>query len=209
MTTRRVVLLRHGRTASNATATWQGQTDIPLDEVGLAEAADAARVLTTLPAPQRLVSSDLSRARQTAEPLAAAWGMRLEFDQRLREVDAGAWEGLDRSRIGELWPDDLKRWMGGEDLQIGGGERISEAGTRFRECVQEIVDEAETSVVVGHGGVIRACVQQLVGLGQLRVLSTLRNAHWASLVRHPDGTWSIDAWNLGATLPSIPRPTVM
>lgn len=209
-TPRRVLLLRHGRTASNATATWQGQTDVPLDDLGLEQARRAAALLGTGATPKRLISSDLSRARQTAEPLAAAWGMELELDPRLREVHAGRWEGLARAAIAEEWPDELERWAAGEDLRIGGGERISEAGARVKECLIEATAQVEYCVVVGHGGALRSAVQQLLGIGRDgRFLSTLRNAHWGVLVQHPDGTWSIDAWNLGAEGLTQPVPTVM
>ena len=206
----RVIVLRHARTASNATATWQGQTDIPLDDVGLAQTVKMAQMLAEGPAPVRMVSSDLSRARQTAEPLAQAWGIELELDPRLREVDAGRWEGLARAAIAEQWPEELARWQAGEDLQIGGGERISEAGARGKACIEEVVESAEVSVVVGHGGSLRSSVQQLIGVGtDGRFLATLRNAHWGVLLRHPNGTWSIDAWNLGAEGLTLPVHTVM
>ena len=207
---RRVLVLRHGRTASNATATWQGQTDVPLDELGLEQAQRAADLLGTGPAPERIISSDLSRARQTAEPVAAAWGMELELDPRLREVHAGRWEGLARAAISEQWPDELERWAAGEDLRIGGGEKISEAGGRVKACILDAAASSEYSVVVGHGGALRSAVQQLLEVGRDgRFLATLRNAHWGVLLNHPNGTWSIDAWNLGAEGLTLPVHTVM
>ena len=209
-TPRRVLVLRHGRTASNATATWQGQTDVPLDEVGLDQSRRAAALLATAAAPERIISSDLSRARQTAEPIAAAWGLELELDPRLREVHAGRWEGLSRAAIAEEWPDELARWAAGEDLQIGGGERISEAGARVRSCIADAAQQYEYSMVVSHGGALRSAVQQLLDVGRDgRFLATLRNAHWGVLLNHPNGTWSIDAWNLGAEGLTLPVHTVM
>ena len=65
MSGRRVVLWRHGRTAWNATNRFQGQTDVPLDEVGVLQGERAARNLATLK-PDLIVSSDLGRARTTA-----------------------------------------------------------------------------------------------------------------------------------------------
>ena len=66
---RRLVFWRHGRTTWNAEQRFQGQTDIPLDDTGLAQAARAAKVLARLK-PSLIVSSDLSRARATAQQLA-------------------------------------------------------------------------------------------------------------------------------------------
>src|SRR5512141_1224314 len=98
MLSRRVVLWRHGRTAWNAETRFQGTTDVALDEVGVAQAERAARDLATL-APYRIVSSDLERARVTAETLAAMVGLTVETDPALRETYAGTWQGLTRDEI--------------------------------------------------------------------------------------------------------------
>ena len=77
--TRRLVLWRHGRTAWNADRRFQGQEDVPLDEQGVRQAAEAARHLAVLP-PDRIVSSDLGRARVTAGALAAITGLDVHLD---------------------------------------------------------------------------------------------------------------------------------
>lgn len=78
MSATRVLLLRHGRTAYNAEARFQGQTDIALDEIGLGQAKRVADTLATELAdgPVKIFSSDLSRAAQTAEPVAARLASR-------------------------------------------------------------------------------------------------------------------------------------
>lgn len=192
----RLILVRHGRTASNAGNVWQGQSDIPLDDVGRRQAERLGERLSREPSATRIVSSDLSRCVETAQPLAAAWGMDVDTDPALREVFAGTWEGLSRSQIAERWPDDLARWRAGEDLRIGGGERISDAGLRVRDCLERLVAETPDVVVVGHGGALRSAVQQMIGVGRDgRFLVTLRNAHWAVLRDGVHG-WAIDSWNL-------------
>ncbi len=190
-----VYLLRHGRTAFNATHRWQGQVDVPLDEVGLEQAEGAAQALATMP-PSRIVSSDLSRAAATAAALARVSGVAVESDPRLREVHAGSWEGLTREEIQQGWPADLASWKAGEDLRIGGGERISEAGARVAAAVAEHSAHTEgVLVVVGHGGALRSAVQQLLAVGpDGRFLGTLRNAHWAVLTGSRNG-WALDTWN--------------
>lgn len=194
----RVVLWRHGRTASNAARLWQGQTDVPLDDLGIVQAAAAAATLVHLP-PAAIVTSDLSRAAATAETLGFGSGVTVQTDKDLREVDAGAWEGLSRAEIEVSWADDLARWRAGEDLRIGGGERISEAGARCAAAIQRHAAATDGAlVVVGHGGAIRSAVQQLLGVGtDGRFLGTLRNAHWAVLLPTHSG-WALDAWNVAA-----------
>ncbi len=203
----RLILLRHARTASNAGGRWQGHLDSPLDEVGLAEAGATAAVLSTLVQPSRLVSSDLQRAVATAAPLAAAWGLQAEADPRLREVNAGAWEGLTRAEIEQKWPDDLAAWRAGEDVPIGGAERLSEAGQRVATRLAELAEETEGPlVVVSHGGAIRMAVLIMLGIGAShnRSLRTLRNAHWSVLWRGQSGTYSLEDWNHGPNHTTAP-----
>ena len=85
---RRVVLLRHGRTAHNADGRIQGQLDVPLDELGLAQAQALGTVFAAAP-PAVVVSSDLARARETARAVCEHVGLPLRLDPRLRPV-AGA-----------------------------------------------------------------------------------------------------------------------
>src|SRR6185437_6520135 len=90
---KRLVLWRHGQTTWNLEHRFQGQTDIPLDPTGEAQAEQAARRLATL-RPHALFSSDLSRAQQTAAPLARLTGLPVTLDKDLRERFGGDWEGL-------------------------------------------------------------------------------------------------------------------
>lgn len=196
----RVVLIRHGRTASNAAGVWQGHLDTPLDEVGIAEAEAAAAAMARVESPARIVSSDLSRAISTAEPFGRTWGLPVEVDPRLREVNAGAWEGLSRAEIlATKWADDLDAWRAGEDVQIGGAERMSEAGARVAAAINDHAAATDgTLVVVSHGGGLRMATLLLCGLGTNgRALRTMRNGHWAVLILGESGTYSLDGWNLG------------
>src|SRR5215211_1661867 len=104
MTAARIIIWRHGRTEWNLVARFQGQADIPLDEVGYAQAARAAEVLATY-RPAGLYSSDLSRSYQTAEMLARRTGLDIITDKRLREIHVGSWEGLLGKEIREADPE--------------------------------------------------------------------------------------------------------
>ncbi|MGB4689916.1 MAG: histidine phosphatase family protein, partial [Candidatus Nanopelagicales bacterium] len=83
---RKVVFWRHGRTEWNAQRRFQGQTDIPLDEVGLEQASDAARLLVGV-RPTRIISSDLSRAASTASALAELVNLDVRTFAGLRETN--------------------------------------------------------------------------------------------------------------------------
>ena len=87
------MIWRHGRTSWNAEHRFQGQTDVDLDDVGVAQALRAASMLASL-GPSSIVASDLRRTRATAEPLSEITGLDVRYDERLRETFAGEWEGL-------------------------------------------------------------------------------------------------------------------
>ncbi len=195
MTPRRVVLWRHGRTAWNATARFQGTTDVPLDDVGHAQAERAARDLATL-RPHLLVSSDLDRARATAQALADLVGLPVEADAALRETYAGSWQGLTRSEILAHDPDGFARWAAGEDVRPGGGEsrtdvagRVSAAVLRHAACLPP----GGTLVIATHGGAARAGIGALLGLPieHWTALGGLVNCAWSVLEEQPDGRWRL------------------
>jgi probable phosphoglycerate mutase len=202
----RVLLLRHGRTAYNAEDRFQGQTDIPLDEVGLGQAKQVAETLAAELAggPARIVASDLSRAAQTAEAVATRLGVEVATDPRLREIYAGHWEGLLRDEILAQWPDNYEAWrLGDPQIRIGGGESRFDAGVRTAAAIAE-ADEAMdggTLICVSHGGALRAGMFLLLGTPSFpwNALEGLRNAHWAELRRTGRG-WRLQVWNVGQSV---------
>lgn len=216
MTAHRLVLLRHGRTASNAEGRFQGHLDVDLDEVGYAQAAAAAVVLgewlaeETARGAVRVVASDLARAVQTAEPVAKILGVDVALDAALRERDGGTWQGLTRNEIAERFPQEFARWTSGEDLQIGGGESLAQCWMRceagIRGHAEAMDDELRgTLVVVGHGASMRGGMLRLIGLldggpddvARYRALAGFGNAHWAEVTRSGPG-WVLARFNLAA-----------
>jgi glucosyl-3-phosphoglycerate phosphatase len=204
MTAGRIIIWRHGRTEWNVVARFQGQADIPLDEVGYAQAARAAEVLATY-RPAGLYSSDLSRSYQTAEMLARRTGLDIITDKRLREIHVGSWEGLLGKEIREADPELARRLWAGEDVRRSPtGESPSEVAERMAEVLTEIAEAAEdhsTVVVVTHGlsGRVGAC--RFVGLpfDQWRRFGGLSNCAWVSIDRHRSGAyWRIEGYNVTA-----------
>src|SRR5690625_6389872 len=111
---------RHGRTEYNLQGRFQGQIDIPLDEVGFKQAESAATHLAMLE-PSAIVSSDLSRAQQTALTLAERVGLEVELDAELREINAGEWEGLTRPEVLSGWGEEDHAWNCGDVCRMGRG----------------------------------------------------------------------------------------
>ena len=189
------MLLRHGRTAHNAGGVMQGQLDVALDGTGHAEAAAAAAALAAL-SPAVLLTSDLARARDTAAPLAAAYGIQARPDARLRELSLGTWEGLTGEQAQAAHPEEHAAWRRGEDVRRGGGATYREAGDRAVACLQErlpAVPPDGTLLAVTHGGTARAALGVLLDLPDARWgrLAPLGNACWSVLVEAPWG-WRLE-----------------
>ena len=152
----RILAIRHGETAWNVDNRIQGQLDVPLNDTGRWQAERLADAL----ADEEIAvvySSDLARARQTAEAVAARGGRSLVDDTGLRERAFGIFEGRTWREIEANWPVESERWRR-RDPAFGpeGGEVLE----RFYErCVATATRLAarhpgETIALVAHGGVM-------------------------------------------------------
>ena len=204
MTARRVLLWRHGRTAWNVQRKFQGQADPPLDEVGWAQAREAAAMLASVE-PDAIYSSDLVRATETAAALAALTGLPVRLDRRLRERSLGQWEGLTRNEVATLYPQEYAAWLAGrEDCQTGSEPRSALA----ERAVAVLADlTGEVVVLVTHSATTIAFTGRLLGLPQhsWRGVGPLANCHWSEFLRDDHG-WRLRAHNVGPAGPVIPRP---
>ncbi len=205
---RRVVVLRHGETEHNAAGIWQGQLDSTLSDRGVRQAEAAGPAIAALN-PTHLVSSDLVRARSTAEAVSRVIGLPVETDERFREIHVGAWQGLTTAEVRADWPDDHDALGRGEDVRRGDdGETLAEVTTRFGAALEEHLADigpGECLVVATHGAAGRAGVAWLLGLDQdvaWRVLGPLGNCHWAELVEGREG-WRLQTWNASSGAESV------
>jgi glucosyl-3-phosphoglycerate phosphatase len=201
---RRVIVWRHGETPHNVGGIYQGQLDVHLSARGREQAACAADALVARDV-ARLLASDLARASDTADALAARTGLRVEHDERLREIHVGQWQGLPHTEVVERFPDVVAALDRGEDAVRGvTGERVEDVRVRTRAVFDELVARLgrdETAVVTTHGMASRALVADVVGLSYRQAwlsLVGLHNCHWAELVEHRTG-WRLEAWNVGVT----------
>jgi broad specificity phosphatase PhoE len=198
---RRVVLLRHGRTEWNATGRFQGQLDSPLDVIGKAQAVEMAASVASMD-PGAIVSSDLSRAMDTAAAVAAEMNASVVSDARLREIDLGAWQGLTRAEARAQFPAEYAGWQAGEDERRGGGETYAEVGARAATCVDEWLDKlgpGSTLLAVTHGGTARATIGTLLDLppDTWWRLAPLGNCRW-SLLGDIGRGWRLEEHNAGS-----------
>lgn len=183
---RRLILLRHGRTAWNETGRAQGHADVELDDVGHAQAAAAAAYLATL-APAALWSSDLGRARQTCVYLEKETGLTATYDPVLREYDVGARQGLTLPEFAERFPAEHAAWLRHDQtLVVPGEESTADVAARIVPAMQAAlwsVPEGRTGVVVTHGAALKVGLLGVLGWPQSlsSTLYGIDNCAWATV----------------------------
>jgi probable phosphoglycerate mutase len=195
------VLLRHGQTVWNAEHRFQGQSDIPLDSAGEAQAERAGRLLAAL-RPGLIVSSDLRRATGTAAPLARITGLDVNLDKDLRERAGGRWEGLTDTEIRARFPAENATWTPPD------GEASAVVAHRARGAMERVAEGVEPgglAVVVSHGAAIRLGMGELLGLpaDASGILGPLANCSWSVLERRR-GRWRLLEHNAG----TLPEPVL-
>ena len=157
----RILLLRHGQSTWNAERRWQGWADPPLSEHGREQARGAAAALTGKGL-EVVASSDLARARETADIIAAAIGAaEVIVEEGLRERNVGEWSGLTDVEIHARWPGMLDAWRAGELAVLPGGE--GDINVRVVAGLDRLWDlsAGRAVVAVTHGGVIRGLERHL------------------------------------------------
>jgi broad specificity phosphatase PhoE len=197
----RLVLWRHGQTRWNMEGRFQGQSDIPLDDVGVQQAERAARLLAALQ-PSAIFSSDLIRATATAAPLARLTGLSVTLDKDLRERYGGLWEGLTDADIRARYPVEHSQWRPPE------GETSAAVADRAGGAMERIADTltpGTLAVVVSHGAALRLGAARLLGLPEelWGAVGPLANCAWSVLGRRR-GKWRLIEHNAG----TLPEPVL-
>lgn len=189
--TRRLILLRHGETFYNATRRMQGQMDTELSEVGVAQAEKAAEYLAQQGI-TTIMSSDLTRAKNTAQAVADRIGAEVRVDKRLRETNLGVWQGMSHEEVDSQYPGARALWRHDAAWAPPQGESRLQVAERSKAVVDELMLELEnwddsTVLLVAHGGTIAALTSALLRLEfeQYPMLSGLKNTCWAQLTARP------------------------
>lgn len=219
---RQLIMLRHGQTTYNATRRMQGQLDTELSETGIQQARTAAGWIKDLGV-IRIISSDLVRARTTAEIVGEQIGVEVELDPRLRETHLGNWQGLTHAEVDGADAGARAAWRHSPGWAPPGGESRLDVAKRARPLVEELMasyPEWDDNAVlfVAHGGTISALTSNLLGLdvAQYPLLKGLNNTHTSQLSVRPrfngvqtaagfsvnpaadEVQWYLEAWNQGS-----------
>jgi len=211
----RLILARHGETASNRDGLGLGLQDVPLTEKGrhqadaLAEALAGAKI-------DAIYSSPLRRALDTAQVIASRHGLEVVVDEGLTEMDVGDLDGLTFEEMRGRYPEFLSRWLGEEAGTLrmpGGRESLQEVQDRAREAVRRIAGRhgRETVVAVTHNFTIHALLCDALNMSicdfrrlrhDLAAISTLDVRDGRAVVVHLNdrchleacGLWEPQAW---------------
>ncbi|NLA58935.1 MAG: histidine phosphatase family protein [Firmicutes bacterium] len=161
----KIYLVRHGETQWNQAKRYQGQTDIPLTDKGREQAQRTAERLADVRA-SFLISSDLSRALDTAAPIGKKLSLPVISCPLWRERNYGRWEGLTRAEIQELYP---QEWQANRENPMStaplGGETLAQLRERSIKALDWVLTEYQghTGIVVSHGGLLRALLAWIDG----------------------------------------------
>jgi broad specificity phosphatase PhoE len=166
-----IFLIRHGEVEGNSgeRPLFSGWNDLPLTPRGELQAQAVARRMQSA-ALRAVYCSDLTRARHTAEPIAAFHGLEVQASAAWREVNYGAWAGLDETQIVAGWNDLWQqRKANAENVRTPGGESYADVWQRFEPQWKAIVErhavqQDEDIALVSHNGPIRVLLCHLLGM---------------------------------------------
>jgi glucosyl-3-phosphoglycerate phosphatase len=163
----RLLLVRHGQSEWNAGRVLQGQADIPLSDLGRAQAQALASVIARMQ-PDRAITSDLLRARETAALIGYP---QARLEPALREIHVGAWEGQSIPDLIAADADAYAGWRAGTH-RPDGGEVWDEFTARASAAIRAEMAKggAQTLLAVCHGGVIRALLQRFLNLAPRQII---------------------------------------
>lgn len=192
----RLLLVRHGETDWNRQKRFQGQIDIPLNEQGRIQAAQAADFLQDV-AIDRAVTSPMLRPKETAEIILSKHPtVRLELDADLQEISHGLWEGKLEAEIEQEFPGDLEQWKNApETVQMPEGENLQQVWERTIKAWDAIVastaanptDRPTTVLVVAHDAVNKAILCYLVGQGPESFWAFKQGNGAVTVIDYPQG----------------------
>jgi alpha-ribazole phosphatase len=217
----KIYLLRHGEIEHEGEKKFIGHTNVPLSEIGRNQARWWRTALEHV-AFRRIYCSDLSRARQSAEILAAGSTRSVTVSRQLREIDLGQWDGLTAKEIKTRFPGEWeKRGLNISEYRPVGGESFAALSKRVVPVFETITDDSEGAiVVVGHAGVNRVVLCHVLGMpvsslfhvrqdyGALNIIEGSHNSWQVSLMNlTPESAWTLSSQQLLGDKHTLRCPT--
>jgi len=195
-----ILLIRHGETAWNREAIFRGRADIPLSARGREQARLLGEALSSQPVralslhPLRAVyASPLSRARETAAPLAEGLGLEVVAEPRLIDMSFGEWEGKPLDEVRGTWPSLYRAWLAEpQTFRAPGGESLEEVLGRALPAMTEIAARHEgAAALVSHRVVCKALLCAALGAGAAGFWRVQVDTASVSLLKHTRDGWVV------------------
>jgi len=161
-----IILARHGETAWNATETFRGRADVPLDETGIRQAKLLGEYLSHEKI-DVVYASPLQRAVKTAEAIASRQKLDVNVVNNLNDIDCGEWEGLTSKEVQERYTELYRDWRDKpEQVKLPGGESLTDVRNRALPFVQDAVMRCGEGKIalVSHRVVNKVLICALLGL---------------------------------------------
>lgn len=159
-------IIRHVQAEGNLKRIFHGHTNGDITELGAIQAEKLGERFKDIPL-AAILSSDLTRAKKTALAISARHpDIPVFFTSDLREISAGVWEGQNFEGLGNIYPEEYRRFQAGDmSVRIGGGETIGEVAARMRKAADEFVCQydGKTVAIVSHGCAIRSLLSDYAG----------------------------------------------
>jgi len=203
-----VYLVRHGSVAGAETGRFIGHLDVPLSPLGERQISALALRLRGV-ALEAVYSSDLVRARRSAEILAAPHGLVPVERPALREFAMGRWEGLTGQEIRELDPAAFATWMADvAGYQFPEGENLDQLAARAWPAFEEVVAAHPRGAVgvVAHGGTNRLIVCRAIGVAPERILALGQDYAALSVLEWSGARWALRLLNHREPAPGSGNP---
>ncbi len=167
----RVILVRHGQTEWNRVERFRGRADIPLNQIGLAQADATGQRVASEWQPVAIYAGPLSRTAHTAEAIGSCCNLPVQVEPRLIDIDYGEWQGLTPDEVRERWAETLSVWYDMPHLaRIPDGETLDALRVRAMSAVNDLTAHHpdRTIVLVSHTVVNRIILLGVLGLGNDR-----------------------------------------
>lgn len=192
------VLVRHGQTEWNRVERFRGRVDVPLNEVGLAQAEATARRIAGQWTPAAVYSSPLGRAITTAGAIARCLDLAVEIHPGLVDIDFGQWHGLTQDEVKERWPALYDTWSyRPQAARIPDGETLDDLRTRAMAMISDLAGRhpSQTVVLVGHTVINRVILLGVLGLGNDRFWRLRQDTCAINVFEAADGDFTVVSLN--------------
>jgi len=189
----RIILVRHGQTEWNRIERFRGQMDVPLNEMGHRQAQAIARALEKWPV-AAVYASPLSRAQDTARPIAAAFQLLIQTSPGLLDINYGRWACLTPQEAGEQYPEMHTLWRTQPHLACpSGGESLADVRERAVAALRQVLaaHAEQTVVLVGHQVVNKVLCCAILGLDLSHFWRVRQSNACINMFEHHDGVFEI------------------